>query len=172
MNKKGAFTDIFVFIAGIFGLILTTVIVIFLTTTLKNGLLDHSEALQRDTTIDINATIEDLFGGALTSYNMMNWIIMVIFMVMVIVYFITNALIRTNPFWFIIYVMVVALAVVFAVIISNQYETIMNTPQLSPYFGNLSNPSWLMLNLPMLTTIIGFVGAILLFMNIDFIPEG
>ncbi len=46
---------------------------------------------------------------------------------------------------------------------SNAYETIMNNEVLAGTFAEFTGANWIMLNLPVWITIIGFVGGIIMY---------
>jgi len=65
------------------------------------------------------------------------------------------------------YVFVTAIAVIVSAQISNIYETIYQLPQISEGFADLMSMSWLMLQLPVIITVVGLLAGLLLFINID-----
>jgi len=65
--------------------------------------------------------------------------------------------------FFVPYIFMVAIAVFVAVIVSNAYETLMETDLLAGTFSNFIGSNWIMLNLPIWISIIGIGGGIIMF---------
>lgn len=69
-------------------------------------------------------------------------------------------------YFFVVYLFIVILSVVFAVIISNVYENLVVSSPMGSTLKSYTASTFIMLNLPVWVTIIGFIGAILLFASI------
>ena len=68
---------------------------------------------------------------------------------------------------FVVYIMVNIVAVVFAVIMSNTYETLLTNSVLGETLMGFKAGTFVMLNLPFITTVVGFLGAIFLVIGIS-----
>lgn len=80
---------------------------------------------------------------------------------------ISNFLVKAHPVFLIIYIFIAIVAVVFAVYVSNIYETtILTNSAIGETMMSFTAGSWIMLNLPIWTAVIGIFGAILLFAGI------
>jgi len=79
---------------------------------------------------------------------------------------ITNFLVKSNPAFFIIYLFVVIVAIIASVYLSNQYETFMTNEIIGTSLSEFTGASFIMLNLPLWTTVIGVFGMIFLFAGI------
>ncbi len=73
----------------------------------------------------------------------------------------------SNPILFSAYVLVNIVGVVLAVIISNSYETLLANNVIGSALGSFRAGSFIMLNLPVFATVIGFLGVIFLLINIS-----
>ncbi|KKM06193.1 hypothetical protein LCGC14_1746430 [marine sediment metagenome] len=80
--------------------------------------------------------------------------------------FITNFLIKVNPVFFVAYIFVVITAVIVSVILSNQYEILMTSSLLGGTISEFTAASWIMLQLPIWTSVVGIIGAVFLFAGI------
>ena len=116
---------------------------------------------------NVTESMDNFLGKATQSYSVMSWVTYMILIAMILSILITNALVKTNPFWFVAYVFVVILAIVISAVLSNVYEDIATNSVISSGFTGLTTTTWLLLNLPYIVTIVGFIAGILLFINID-----
>jgi len=78
---------------------------------------------------------------------------------------ITNVLVKQHPIWFFVYILVTLLAVVFAPIISNAYESLLNTGIYDNGLASFTASNYILLNLPVVVLIISVIGGIFLFIN-------
>lgn len=84
---------------------------------------------------------------------------------MILSYVLMSAMVRAHPSFFFVHVLITMLAVFLAVPISNSYESLMNS---SIYDGNLASftgVNYLILNLPTIITLLGFLGGIFMFVG-------
>jgi len=72
-------------------------------------------------------------------------------------------LVTTKPVFFIPYIFIVIIAIIVSVPLSNAYETLSNNAELSSTFTGFTASNFIMLNLPIWITIIGFTGGIIMF---------
>jgi len=79
---------------------------------------------------------------------------------------ISNFLVKGNPVFLVVYILVVIAAIMGSVYISNQYEEFLQNEIFGSTLADFGGGSFLLLNLPVLVTIIGLLGAIFLFMGI------
>ena len=80
--------------------------------------------------------------------------------------FLGNFMVKAHPAFFIVYLFIIIGCVIASVYISNQYETLLTNEVLGTTLQDFTAGSFIMLNLPLWTTIIGIFGAIFLFMGI------
>jgi len=85
---------------------------------------------------------------------------------MIISFLIINFLEKSNPAFFIVYIFVLLGAIVASVYISNQYEELLTNRLVGSTFQGFQGASFILLYLPVWITVIGFIGAILLFAGI------
>lgn len=161
-GKKGGTSDLFIFMIVAFTLILMCVIFIFLGNKVTSEV--HSK-LDNQMYGDKNSTeiIDQTLGKVNNAYQALVWIAWFEIIGMVIGIFIGSYLVTTKPVFFVPYIFIVIIAVIVAVALSNAYETLMQTEMLAETFAKFYVSNFIMLKLPIIISIIGFVGAIIMF---------
>jgi flagellar biosynthesis protein FliQ len=167
-SKKGAMSDLFVFMAVAFVIAMISVIMFFIATKTYTELTNKAPALQNALGNDGNATeiIDSTVGKTLMAYQSLKWITTMLIVGLAFSILITSFLVRTNPIFFVPYVIIVIIAVIVSVPISNAYETIYTNPVLAESFSGFFGQNWIFLNLPAWITIIGLFAGILMFINV------
>lgn len=123
--------------------------------------------------INITQVGAQTFGQINTSLQSLRWIALVMTFGMVISIFVSNALVKVNPVFSIVYILMAIIGVVFSVYLSNAYEFIIDSGNaLVPTLQSFTAMDYLLLHLPIFTTIVGVLGAIFLFINIGNDSEG
>jgi hypothetical protein len=84
---------------------------------------------------------------------------------MVLSIFMGSYLVTTKPIFFIPYIFIVIIAVIVAVGLSNAYEQVIQDPTLASTFAGFVGANFIMAQLPIWITIIGFVGGIIMFVR-------
>jgi len=77
-----------------------------------------------------------------------------------------NFLEKSNPAFFVLYIFVLLGAIIASVYVSNEYESLLTNDILGVTFQEFTGASFILLYLPVWVTVIGFIGAILLFAGI------
>lgn len=162
-NKKGSLMDLFVW------LIISFVIVIFfvLWVYMFNLLTVEVTAIKSTESLNISDAAAKSFGrinAPQTSGLHLLAFVMIFGMGLSIL--ITNFMVKAHPAFFIVYIFITIVAIILAVIISNQYETLMSNAILGDTIKGFKGASFIMLQLPLWTTIIGIFGAVFLFAGI------
>ena len=167
MSKKGALTDLFIYMAVIFIMVLFMVAMTFVANQTKTELLKKADILQGHST-SYNATnlINETLGGVTSSYDSLKWISVMLMIGFAMSILVTSFLVRTNPVFFVPYAIIVVVAVIMAVPLSNSYDTLYNNPTLHSTFVGFFGASYIFSYLPIWITIIGFVAGILMFVNV------
>lgn len=163
-NKKGSFTGIFLlmiiaviimFVAGIF------IYIGGLTKDKLHETMDDMEFGDANT----SQVIEDTFGKVDQSYSHLTWITVMLIFAMVLSIFIGSYKVRTEPVYFIPYIIICIIAVIVSVGIANSYEQVIQEPTLAATFTELTGGNYFMLNLPIFVTVIAFVGGIIMYIR-------
>lgn len=164
-DKRGGFTDLFIFMIVAFIVVLISVVFIFIGNQTQDQLQDSLGKMDLHDTEGNNASqvIDNTVGATNSSFQALEWISIFLIAGMIISIFIGSYLVTTKPIFFIPYIFITIIAIVVSVPISNTYETLMNDPTLASTFTGFTGASWIMLNLPIWITIIGFAGGIIMF---------
>lgn len=166
MNKRGGLFDIFIVLIVLF------IVLIFFAGFIYgwNALTDNViTAANQNPNVPGNVTkaAEDVFGKINTALPALQWVGLALIVAMILGIMVSNFLVKAHPAFFVIYILITIVAVIFSVSLSNAYQSILTTD--NPITTNLQQFTALnhiMLNLPIWTTIIGFAGAIFLFLGI------
>jgi len=156
-----------IFMIFAFIILITSGIFIYIGTITNAQLhtaLDDSTAFQ--STTNTSEVIEDTFGKVPTAFSSLYWISIVIIAGMIISIFVGSYLVTTKPIFLVPYIFTLVIAVIVSVGISNAYESLITTPELATTFAGFTASNYFMLYLPMWVTIIGFIGAIIMFSRI------
>ena len=165
VNKKGAFSDLFIFMVFAFVIVFISVIWIYMGGLAQDQMQESLGKMDLHDTVGNNASqvIDNTIGDFNTSISALRWITVFLIAGMILSIFIGSYLVTTKPIFFIPYLFIIIIAIVVSVPMSNAYETLMTTEALSDTFTSFQGANWIMLNLPIWITIIGITGAIIMF---------
>lgn len=166
-DKNGDFLAIFVMIILAFIIITMCVIFFYIQGKTEDKLQETLGTLPSNTFGSVNAsqTITDTFGDVGVSYAQLKWITIFLIFGMIIGIFIGSYMVTTKPVMFVPYIFMLIIAVIVSVGISNAYESLISNATLSSSFSEFAGANHFMLYLPMYVAIIGFVGAIIMFIR-------
>jgi hypothetical protein len=164
-NKKGAFADLYIFMIFAVVIVLMSVVMIYIFGQAEDQLQSSLGEMDLHDVGGNNASvvIDETIGVANASFQALHWITVFLIAGMIISIFIGSYLVTTKPVFFIPYIFIVIIAIVVSVPISNTYETFMTDATLSSTFAGFTGANWIMINLPIWITIIGFTGGIIMF---------
>lgn len=171
MNKRGqtsaSYADVFIFI------IISFVVVVFF------GILYYGFGQVEDVLVNVDLQfsgdgqfanfseiVEGTYGEVYDAYGFLRIITYAIIFSMVLVILISNYLVRINPVFFILYVMVCMVAIIVSAYVSNTYESLLLDPTFGSTLMSFTGSSYIMLYLPYWATVITLVGALIMFMGI------
>lgn len=162
MNKKGGFTDLFIFMIVSFVIILISAIFIYMGGKVET---EVSSKLDGQMFGDVNGTqiVDQTLGKVDQSYQALYWISIFLMVGMILSIFIGSYLVTTKPIFFIPYIFILIIAIIVSVGISNAYEQVIETPMLAETFAGFVGANFIMSKLPIWITIIGIVGGIIMF---------
>ena len=166
LNKKGGVGDIFVFVIFTFIFVLLFGIFIFIGGTAYTKVYT---VLQNDTSIpNVNMTevVNNSLGQVNTAYQSLYWISVMLIVGMIIGLFISSILVRTHPVFLIPYFIMVIIAVVVSVVIELAYEKIVTDETLGAIYSNFVGANFFISHLPIVTALVGIVGAGILFFRL------
>lgn len=116
----------------------------------------HEESL-------INASESSIIPAS-QSLNNLEWLSYTLFGVMFIVWVIMCFYVRTYPFLMVIWIILVIIMVVLSIYLAVVYQDIRVQPGLSDYYQSWENTDFMLKNLPIVVTILGIGGGIVMFM--------
>lgn len=164
MNKKGATTDIFLFIIFTFAFLLICGIFIYIGTTTKNQLLNNPPAGVNLSFY--NETVQKTMGQVENAYKSLEWLTYFLIIGMGLSILIGSFLVRTYPVFFIVYILLTIIAIIVSVPVSQAYDEIKANPTIGNTFLGFEGSNQIMAKLPLWVAVIGVLGAIILFSNI------
>jgi len=164
-NKRGALTDLFLFIIIAIIILFISGIFIYMGNRVKNQLDEDIGDMQTPSGEYYNETIDDTFGDVNVAYQSLYWVSIFIIVAMIISIFIGNHLITTRPIFFVPYIFITIIAIIVSVGISNVYQRVVENPTLASTFSGFIGSNYIMYYLPIWVTVIGFVGGIIMFVK-------
>ena len=167
MNKRGGFTDLFIFMIFAFVIVLISVLWVYMGGLANDkmqetiGQMDLHDTQGNNASVVVENTMGS--GGFNGSVVALQWITVFLIAGMILSIFIGSYLVTTKPVFFIPYLFIVIIAIIVSVPMSNSYETLMTSQTLAGTFSGFMGANWIMLNLPIWITIIGIGGGIIMF---------
>ena len=167
-NKKGqSMFDIIVFVVIITFTILAFVIIQYVFHIITLKMQDTANTIPTGL-VNMSKVVEQTFTPLDNALGNLNNIAIAIAIGMLLNILVSNFLIKVHPAFFMLYIGIVILGVIISMLVSNAYENLLNTSILGTTMQTqMSAGTYLMLNLPIWVTIVGFLGAVLLFMGIN-----
>ncbi len=162
-NKKGSLVDIIVWI--VIGFVTVTFLALwtygFDKMTVAMGNIDSSGD------INFSKHVDATFGVVNNQMSGLQSIAFIIMFTLAIGILLTNFFVKAHPVFFILYILIIVIAVIFAVNISNIYmNTLLPHDDFGSTFQEFKGASFIMEYLPLWTIVIGFLGALFLFAGI------
>ena len=166
-NKRGAMSDLFLFMSISFIIVVFSVIMYFVATKTYTS-LQGSSALQKGLGDDGNASqiVGSTVGQVVNAYQSLKWITVMLIFGLGLAILISSFLVKTNPIFFIPYIIILIIAIIVSVPVSNTYETIYQNPVLAESFSGFWGATWIFLHLPIWVMVIGIFAGVLMFINI------
>ena len=168
MNKKGQFTDLFLFMIIAIIVLFVSGLFIYFGTQVNDQLEESFTGMTiGDEPNGTNYTdIKDAtFGQVDVAYSSLYWISILIIVAMILSIFIGSYMVTTRPIFFVPYIFIVIIAVIISAGISNAYQEVVATPELASTFAGFIGSNFIMFYLPIWITVIGFIGGIIMFVR-------
>jgi hypothetical protein len=162
VNKRGDVTALVLFIVLAILVVVISGIYVYMA-DITNVALKDALGKQTIGTINVNQTIQDTFGQVAVSYQTLSWLTTLMIVGMILSIFIGSYLVTTKPVFFVPYIFVVIIAVLVGTEMSNAYEILINDPLLQSAYAGFTSSNWMLLHLPLILSIVGFIGAIIMF---------
>lgn len=167
MNKKGGFTDLFLFMIFAFIIVLFSGVFIYISGQVYSELSEKIPQMNLvgDGNNNASVVLDNTVGHANNSFKALYWISVFLIFGMIIAIFIGSYMVTTKPIFFIPYIFVVIIAVVVAVAISNAYEMLYDNPLLNSTFANFIGSNFILAKLPIIIAVVGMAGGIIMFVR-------
>jgi hypothetical protein len=164
-NKKGAFSDLFIFMILAVAIVFICGIFIFLGGKATQEIHDKLDGTDYAGNENMTQIIDNSIGAVNRSYQALYWIAVMLIVGMVISIFIGSYLITTKPIFFVPYAFITIIAIIVSVGISNAYMQVIQNPTLASTFAGFIGANFIMSQLPIWITVIGIVGGIIMFVR-------
>lgn len=167
-NKKGQFTDIFLFMIVAVIILFVSGLFIYMGLRTQNQLEESFSGMTiggEEGGQNYTDVMKDTFGDVNTAYHSLYWISIMLIVGMIISIFLGSYLVTTRPIFFVPYIFIVIIAIFVSVGISNAYQEVITTPELASTFAGFVGANFIMYNLPLWIAIIGFTGGIIMFVR-------
>jgi len=163
MNKKGGFTDLFIFMIILFVMMLFLGVFGYIIFEVQDELTEKLPTMDWSNSTNATQIINDSIGKSNSSFTTLYWLSGLIIFGMILSIFMGSYLVTTKPVFFIPYIFVVIIAVIVSVPISNAYEELAQNAILSSSFSNFAIGNWFLSQLPIIISVVGILGGIIMF---------
>lgn len=158
------------------------IIVAFVTVVLLAGLVYvmglinttfHSAGIPNDVNagkagyVNLTRVSDQTFGQVNNSIQALRLVAITLIFSEILFFLVMVSFKRVHPAMFMVYILIVFLAVMFSAPIANAYETLLGSNVYNGTLQSFTGTNWILLNLPMVTLFVGIIGAIFLFISIS-----
>jgi len=164
MNRKGSMIDFIVFGVVLMGILITLAIILLVNSGLNTGFQQMSQ-INPILNQSVQATWNPYYNGLLQNINFiaLGFVFGEIFLLLI-----TMFLVRIHPAFLGLYILLWIISIMFAVSLSNAFQE-METGAIGTALNAMPAALWIMNNLVMVTVILGIIGGILLFIEVNVI---
>lgn len=162
MNKKGSMLDYIFFIIALFGVLIMLAVILYFVggfNTAMGHIANASTSGKQAVTSVWNPYYSAFTGNV-------NLIAFGIVFGMILLIFITMFLARLHPVFFVIYLIFWIISIFFAVAMSNAFQSF-ESGALGASLNMMPTALWIMNNLVLVIVVLGIIGGILLFIDIN-----
>lgn len=152
-NKKGI-ADILVFVIIVFSIAIGLFVFHFVNKNIH-------DTLKPELTTEESQTA--LTEGVTKLNNMLDSLVFIIFIISVALIIITSFLVNVHPVFFVFYLILIPLALILAVILSNTYTEITTQEEFNQTVSSFKMTNFIMNKLPLFTLIVISVSAVIVF---------
>lgn len=162
MDKGGGFTDLFVFIIVAFAIGIIVVVFLYIGATATSQLHTSMDNLTIGNA-NVSQTIDNTMGKTNLAYQTLKWTSVLMIFAMIIGIFIGSYMVTTKPVFLIPYIFLVIIAIIVSVGMANGYHELMQNTTMASTFATTNAMNWLLLNLPIVVTVVGLAGGLIMF---------
>lgn len=169
-NKKAGVMDIVIWVVSAFLITIILGFWIYVFATLTSTMT--SIPTQSGSDINISDIAHDVIVPVNNAMSNFEWISFGMIFALAIAIFVFNFYTHKNPAFFWLYILMVVIAIIISVPISNTYEDLLQNTLIGSTLTGLKASSFVVLYLPLWTAVIGIIGAVFLFINLQKDREG
>ncbi len=168
MNKKGSFLDLFLFMILAFILIIFIIVITYAGNRAEQELKEilPSALNAEEKGYNVTQIINDTVGKTNMAFMALRWTSFMLIIGLFFSLLITAYFVKTHPIFFVPYLLIVIVAIIVAVPLSNTYEMLMDDPTLGSTFDEFVGTNWIFLHLPVWIAVIGIGAGIVMFINV------
>lgn len=163
MNKRGQFTDLFLFMVVALVILFVSGLFIYMGVRVNNQLGDSLKGNEVSENVNYTEIKDATFGKVKIAYKHLYWLSILMIIGMMISIFIGSYMVTTRPVFFVPYIFIVIISILVSVGISNAYQKVATNPTLAETFAGFIGSNFIMFNLPIWMTVTGFVGGMIMF---------
>jgi hypothetical protein len=165
MNKRGQFTDLFLFLIVSVIIIFISGLFIYMGIKTQDQLDESMKDMKTSSGVNYTTITGATFGDVNVAYSSLYWISILLIVGMVFSIFFGSYLVTTRPIYFVPYIFIIIIAIFVSVGISNAYQEVIAQPDLASTFAGFVGANFIMFNLPIWIVVIGFTGGIIMFVR-------
>ena len=163
-GKKGGLTDLFVLMVVMLVMVIFFVAMTYIANTTYSQLrTDLGDKMAGDK--NMSDIVDETLGKVVISYGTLRWISLMLIIGYIFSILITSYLVKTNPAYFIPYIIIVIVAIIVSAYISNAWAEIILDETLKDTFALFTGANWIFSYLPYWIAIIGIFSGILMYAN-------
>jgi len=162
-NKAGTFLVI-TWIVGVVVIIFFLAGFLYGFNSLTTSITDAASTINTDV-VNLTYAAQSTVVHVNSAMNALTWISFVMIVTLALSILIECYYVREHPVLFFVHLMVWVLAIIGAIYVSNEYETLLGSGTLSSTLSQFTASSYVALYLPIWAGLIGFFGLILLLIN-------
>lgn len=153
-NKKGSVTDVFIIGAAIFILAITILLGSYLYNRVATEMLPH---------INSSTAATNAINAMTNTLPTFDYFFLAVFIGLVLAMIISGFMIETHPVFTFVFFIMMVLATIVAVPISNSYEAFANDPIFASTAANFAITNLILTKLPLITLVIGILMIIVIY---------
>ena len=166
LGRGGALTDMFIFVAFAFVVVLGAALFIYVFGLIAEP-LENLPAINNPTAPNVTGAISSIFSKVNEAVPQLHFLAAMAIFGVIIMIFISNFLVRAHPAFFIAYIIVLLIAVFVSIQITIAYDNIASKGDgLGNQLREMGMTHFIMTHLPIWTTIVGAIGALFLYIGI------
>lgn len=163
-KKAQSLFDVIIFIVLALFIVVGFVIFRFSFHIISNQFL--SITTPANSVINMTQITSETFGQVDTAMNQLRFIAFALIFGLILLIMFSNFLVKNHPAFLVIYVLMIIIAIIISVAVSNAYSNLITDPLLGSAFTSFQETNYILLYLPTVVTVIGFIGALILLIGI------